>query len=416
MEFTTHDHNILRGLAKEVAEIAADPVMAKRKQMWVEHNGLHSTYPMMLVFPEGAWEELLPMSEMQCQNLKAREIEMNLRSRIYSYHHFQDDTVVEAEWVELAVLRDTGWGLEPRRKESTTARGAYAIEPVLKDRSDLEKMHFPELIYSEKATRTNVECMQGLFGDILNVKPKGIAHLSYHLPSRYIFLRGLGEMMMDMVEAAGFVHEVMAFFEEGHHRLRKQILELNLLSLNNDNTYHSSGGNGYTDELPKPGFDPNRVRPCDIWSSAESQELAQVSPKMHNEFVMQYEKRLLEPFGLTGYGCCEDLTRKLDDVFTIPHIRRISCSPFADVDVCAEKLKGNYIFSWKPKPSHLVGNFDPAAIRSYVRHTLEVTQANGCVLEMILKDTHTVEHHPERMDEWTRIARETTNEMVGVHQ
>jgi hypothetical protein len=63
-----------------------------------------------------------------------------------------------------------------------------------------------------------------------------------------------------------------------------------------------------------------------------------------------------------------------------------------------------------------VGNFDPVAIGSYVRHTLEVTQANGCVLEMILKDTHTVEHHPERMDEWTRIARETINEVVGVHQ
>jgi hypothetical protein len=42
-----------------------------------------------------------------------------------------------------------------------------------------------------------------------------------------------------------------------------------------------------------------------------------------------------------------------------------------------------------------------------------VTQANGCVFEMILKDTHTCEHHPERFDAWTRIAREEMQDMAG---
>ena len=213
-------------------------------------------------------------------------------------------------------------------------------------------------------------------------------------------------MLTDMADRPDFVHRVLSFLEEGHRRFLGQLVEANLLSLNNDNTYHSSGGNGYTDELPAPGFDPTQVRPCDLWASAESQELAQVSPRMHAEFALAYEKRLLEPFGLTGYGCCEDLSRKLDAVLTIPHIRRVSISPFADVDRCAPKLKGNSIFSWKPHPSHLVGNFNPQAIRAYIRHTLEVCREHGCVLEMILKDTHTCEFHAERFDEWTRIARE----------
>lgn len=118
---------------------------------------------------------------------------------------------------------------------------------------------------------------------------------------------------------------------------------------------------------------------------------------------------MLEPFGLTGYGCCEDLSRKLDEVFTIPHIRRISISPFANVDVCAEKLKGKYIFSWKPHPAHLVGEFNEDMIRAYLRHTLDVAREHGCVLEMILKDTHTCEFHTERFDRWTRITREEVN-------
>jgi hypothetical protein len=187
----------------------------------------------------------------------------------------------------------------------------------------------------------------------------------------------------------------------------QQYVAQNLLCLNNDNTYHSSGGNGYTDELPAEGFDPQRVRLCDMWGSAEAQELAQVSPEMHEEFSLKHEKRLLAPFGLNGYGCCEDLARKLDDVFKIPHIRRISISPFADVERCAEKLKGNYIFSWKPHPAHLVGDYSPERIRQYIRHAVDVAKAHGCVLEMILKDTHTCENRPERFDEWCRIARDT---------
>ena len=132
--------------------------------------------------------------------------------------------------------------------------------------------------------------------------------------------------------------------------------------------------------------------------------MAQVSPQMHAEFILAYEKRLLEPFALTGYGCCEDLTDKLDDVFTIPHLRRISVSPWADVDECAERLEGDYIFSWKPNPVHLVGHFDSQSIRSYIEHTLEVTQ--NCIVEMVLKDTHTCEYHPERFTQWTDVAQD----------
>jgi hypothetical protein len=143
-----------------------------------------------------------------------------------------------------------------------------------------------------------------------------------------------------------------------------------------------------------------------MWASAESQELAGVSPRMHREFALRYERELLAPFGLTGYGCCEDLSRKLEDVLALPNMRRISISPFADPVLSAERLKGRAIFSWKPQPAHLVGEFDPDLIRAYIRRTLDACREHGCVLEMILKDTHTCEFQPERFDRWTQIARE----------
>ena len=406
MKLSNHDRSVIRDLAREVAEVAARPEITLRRQKWIEHNSLRSGEPMMLIFPEGSWTELLPASQMQCEDEQARAIEWNLRHRLYTFHHFQDDTVIEAEWVVNAPVTNTGWGLEPVKEPSPDERGAFRILPVLNERADLAKLRFPHLIYDEDAHLRTLEEMHDLLGDILTVKRKGIAHISYHLWSQYLHLRGTHRYMEDMMDAPDFIQEVMAFFEQGHHRLLQQMIGLNLLSLNNDNTYHSSGGNGYTDQLPAPGFNPDCVRPCDIWASAESQELALVSPRMHRDFALEYESRLLAPFGLTGYGCCEDLSRKIEDILRIPNMRRISISPFADIERSAEALKGRAIYSWKPQPAHLVGEFQPEMVRAYIRRTIDVCKAQGCYLEMILKDTHTCEHHPERFDEWTRIARE----------
>jgi len=410
MKILNSDKLILRDLAKRVAEIADLPVMEQRRKMWTEHNSLRSNYPLMLFFPEGSWNELLPPSALKCEGEKARTIEQKLRVRIYTFEHFKDDTVVEKEWIVDKHIENTGWGLEMRWIQSNVAKGAGHYDPVLKDPSDLKKLRYPEISYNEKISLKNLAEMKELFGDILDVKLKGIYWLPFYIAALYANFRGLEEMMLDMYTEPQMLHDAMAFLTEGNIRLVKQYVEQNLLSLNNDNTYHASGGNGFTDELPLANFDPSRIRPCDMWASAQAQELAQVSPEHHYEFVLQYEKTIIEPFGLIGYGCCEDLTKKLDNLFTIPNLRRISISPWADVDICAEKLKGDYIFSWKPNPAYLVGNFNENFIRENIKHTVEVAKQNNCVLEIILKDTHTCENHPERFDRWSEIAREVINE------
>jgi hypothetical protein len=400
-----HERAIVRDLAKQVKELAEQPIMAERRDMWIRHNRLERVRPMILIFPEGSWREIHPESSLQCEHETARELEDELRGRLLFPEVIRDDSVIEAEWVIRKAISDTGWGIESQWTFSDAEKGAGAYDPVIKTPADLKKLKFPEVSHDESETRRKVEAAEDLVGDILNVRLKGRAHVSFHLMAIYCRLRGLEQVMLDMCENPNMLHDAMAFLEEGHHNLLKQYVDLNLLSLNNDGTYHSSGGVSYSDELPLPDYDPDRIRPCDMWASAEAQELAQVGPEMHEAFSLQYERRLLAPFGLNGYGCCEDLTLKLDDVLTIPNIRRVSISPFtADLETCAEGLGDRCIFSWKPHPSHLVGAFDPSHIRKYIKHTLDVTR--GCVIEMILKDTHTCENHPERFTQWSDIARE----------
>ncbi len=404
MSIPQNERSIVRDLGKQVAEIAQLPVMRERRAMWKRHNSLERVRPMILVFPEGAWREMLPESELQCSHPTARSVEDYLRGRIVYFNQLHDDTVIEDEYVVRKAISSTGWGLEFKQIDSGAARGAWAFDPVVHTADDLKKITAPEVTHDEVETQRRLDEVQGLIGDLLRVSLKGIGHIGFHPMAIYCRLRGLERVMWDMCENPDMLHEAMSRLEEAYRGMVRQYEELNLLSLNNDNTYHSSGGNGYTDELPKEGFDPERVRPCDMWASAEAQELAQVGPEMHEEFCLQYERRLLEPFGLNGYGCCEDLGQKLDYVFQIPNIRRISISPFAKVEPCAEKLQGDYIFSWKPHPAHLVGAFDPEHIRRYIQHALDATR--GCVIEMVLKDTHTCENQPERFTIWTDIARE----------
>ena len=403
----SQDRSILRELAQRLAEIGHLPVMAQRRDLWTRHNQLQRTRPLVLVFPEGSWEELLPWASMRCQGDRARAIEWNLRSRIYTYEHFMDDTVIEPHYVVHKAVEVSGWGLESKEKPSTETRGAWAFVPVIHEPKDLERLQLPKVSHDAERTQHDLKEAQDLFGDILEVKLKGVDHISFHFMAIYTRLRGLEEVMWDMHDRPQMVHDAMAILEEGYRGIVQQYIDLNVLSLNNDDTYHSSGGVGYTSELPAPGFDPERVRPCDMWASAESQEMAEVSPAMHAEFVLPYEKRVLEPFGLNGYGCCEDLCAKLGDVFTIPNLRRISVSPFADVSRCAEQIQDKYIFSWKAHPAHLVGEFDGEKIFHYLRDGLEASA--DCIVEVVLKDTHTCDNHPERFRHWTAIAREVVN-------
>lgn len=408
--FNASDVRILRDLGKRVRDIASLPVQEQRIALWKRHNDLEPGRPMLLVFPEGAWRELMPVETFACEGEEARGIERMLRQRIYYHEHLNDDTVVHAYLDVPKVVTNSGWGLEPKRIESPEYLGAWKFDPIVFEPADMKKMRYPIISHDEKATATRYEAVRDALGDILTVRVRGIATVSWHLMAAWTKLRGLEQVMMDMVEAPGFVHDAMRFLTEGYKGMLRQYVEQNLLELNNNYTYHNSGGNGWTDKLPTPGFDGKHVRLQDMWGSAESQELAEVSPAMHAEFALKYEKELLVPFALTGYGCCEALHHKLDDVLTIPHIRRISMSPWADVRVAAQKLGRKAIFSWKPKPAMLVGSYNEQYIRAYLREALAAMR--GCVCEIILKDTHTVENRPERMHRWLEIAREEIDRMA----
>jgi hypothetical protein len=428
---TEEDRRLLRGLAERVAEIASDPINEQRRQRWREHNGLKKGKPIVLVFPEGAWAELLPSDRLKIHNNFWGGFEWYLRHLIYRWEHMRDDNVIEPELRIPLVYSSTGWGIgartvAPESKVNKSGQGipswasalaeewvptvrrdeAVAFDPQLKDPKDIDKLKVPGITYDMEPIQHYLNAAKEVFGDILRVGIKRKPGVGAGLTDTLVGMRRFDQLSVDMYERPQWVHEIMEFMTQNTLALMDYLERNVALDLNNSHDYVGSGGLGYTDELPASGFE-GKARFIDLWGHSAAQYFALVSPEMHWEFSLQYEIRILDRYGLNCYGCCEPLTHKFDIAKQIPRLRRVSVSPWADVKIAAQELEAQYIFSWKPNPAQMVGDFHVERVRKDVERVLEV--ASDCVLEIILKDTHTVGNKPERVEKWI----DTVQEMVS---
>jgi hypothetical protein len=140
---------------------------------------------------------------------------------------------------------------------------------------------------------------------------------------------------------------------------------------------------------------------------AMAQPFATVSPAMFEEYEINYLMPLFERFGLVYYGCCDPLEGKMNEVKRIPHLRKISVSPWAKRESCAEQIGRGYVLSNKPNPAFIAGTtFDEDLIRKDLESTREICKRYGCPLEYAFKDISTVKNDPLRLKREAEIAME----------
>jgi hypothetical protein len=397
------DRSYLRSLARRVKEISQKPRQALTRDLWVRHNKLEQTRPMYIFYPEDGWIDLLGAEKLQLQAPFWRNYEWYLQHLIYRDQEIDDDFVIEPEIsvpVEHTIIDENyGFDLQYQRVADT---GAYRWDPPLKQYSDAKKLRKPRLEIDEKKTRQRVEQVTDVFGDIFEVKTTLASCMAVNHPGILAAMRGIQQMMLDMVDAPQFLHEILEIITEGYFELFEQMEASGYLRRNTWGHYVDSGGNGYTDELPLHK-DDNSIRLSDLWGFGVAQEFSEVSPKMHAEFSLQYQNRVLELFGINSYGCCEPYTHKFDVVKTVPRLRRVSISPWCDTVVAVEKLGREIIFSWKPNPAIILYEQDFNKVRNYIRENLVI--ARDCILEIFFKDPVHLKGKEQRLKEFTRMMR-----------
>ena len=399
------DRDILRELASRAAEIAALPVQQKTISLWKALNGLKPVRPMVMI-DQIPWHEMDVDGELalQTEDGFCRGIETRLRRTLYSWRHMRADMVVEPVIDIPKVIRGMGFGIETVEKRAVSdprnsVVGHYYIDQM-KTEEDVGKIRVPEVLLDEEATAQAQEKAHELFDGIMPVRMQGC--LPGFAPWDLIVQwRGAGNVLLDLADRPEFMHNIMSRLTDAQLSTLDQLEEKGLLGFG-QNTIHCSGA--HTDELPASGFDPQRPRAKDLWTSGMAQIFSAVSPAMHQEFELDYAFRWYSRFGLVYYGCCEPLDQKIDIIRGIPHARKISMSPWVDQDNGAELIGGDFVFSRKPNPAFLADTWDPDAVERDLRDTLEHCTRHRCPVEFILKDISTVHYEPQRLWEWADIA------------
>jgi len=408
---TASDVSILRDLAKRYAEAAAKPVQDERRELWRKHNSLVRTRPLIYVRWLAAWHEA-PESRLQCQDPFFQGHERFLRQMIFQ-DTLDDDYILEPWITQHATLvtpPEGLWGLPIRHSAKTDPRGSWKFAPTLVTLDDADRMVAPHHVVDEEATVNNVVRLRDAIGDIIEVNiDRAPAYRGWNADISTLLtqLRGLEPLMLDMVDNPAWLHRVLAFMRDGILAVHEEAEAAGDWRLCD----HANQAMPYAFELRDPQANSAPVDRRNLWTFVAAQEYTLISPAMHDEFLLQYQLPIMSKFGLAAYGCCEDLTRKIDMLRQVPNLRRIAVTPVANVARCAEQIGADYVFSWRPNPAQMICcGFDPGLIRKVVRDAMEASK--GCHVDITLKDVETVQGKPENLREWVKIVRSIADQYV----
>jgi hypothetical protein len=399
----------LRELAKRYTDASASQEHERTKELWRRLHDRRMQRPMIYIWVIIFTEEFEEVANPVCRHPLFREAEKRLRIDLY-HHSTGDDYLLEPFidfWAVRKGMENGPWGIRTHIVESKGgAYKAYA-DPPLKDLADLSLLRPAGHHIDEAATAVNLSLLQDAIGDILPVSVIRQPHYSASFPVFLPHFRGLEQVMIDMVDNPADLH-----------RLLEKMLATTLAAMDRADAagdYRTADASVQSAPYSSYTPDPFPVRPArrqDLWCFAQAQDFTLISPQMHDEFALRYQQPIMEQFAASAYGCCEDLTRKIDILRKVKNLKMISVAPAANLEKCAEQIGSDYVVSWRPNPTDQVcTSFDHERIRRTIREGCQILNRNGCHYEINLKDVVSLCGERERLREWVSIVREVIGGM-----
>ena len=402
------EFQIFRELANEYKEICFSKHQKELRELWRAHNSLEKTeVPVICSWDEGSnLAALLLRPELKCSDPRLARYELFLRNS--TYHNKMGDDWIYEPWLTIPAQKKypKNSGLWGQIVEETRIGQAFIIKPVVKKIEDIDSLIYTPYEIDETATAETVsfyeEALDGILELCINRRPiyygLGGSDISLSLSE----LLGLENMMIAMAEEPELVHTLAAFLRDAILKQFREGEESDCWTACGG--WWENQGTPYCKELPDPDPGKNYSSGKNLWTFMAAQEFTLISPQMHEEFMLQYQMPIMEKFALVSYGCCENLTTKINILKKIPNLRKISIAPTANVAKCAEQIEDKYVFAWRPNPAMVCALFDSNTIHEQIRKGLE--ESKGCIVDIMLKDVSTVQNEPERLFKWVQIVKE----------
>jgi hypothetical protein len=400
----SRERDLVRELARQVVELASSEEYEARRRRWRDVNERRRPdRAPVWCRPAGVWRDLLPASAIECADPLCRSVEYTFRQHLYK-HWVGDDHIVEPWWgVGAAWDCDTpyAWGLRTGHQVGSTELGGFRYDPPVKSVEDYEKITVPTFAYNAQRTEETLGRMSDLLGEAMPVRLVCGPPLGPHQNTYLEQLRGMAPMLEDLAFRPELVHRAMAKLTEGVLGALRAAEETGVVTTNHHEPMFCS--------------DPVNGEPADgkvglhnLWTAANSQEFQEVSPRMQEEFLLNYQTPIFQQFGAVQYGCCEDLTQKIDIVLRIPNLRVFVSSAWTDLDRVIEKCGTRYTIMWRQSAAAVVFPDDLEPIRRHLTEGLRKLQ--GHHYQIVLRELETLQGHPNRLQEWARLAAELAEE------
>ncbi|MHB8962310.1 MAG: uroporphyrinogen decarboxylase/cobalamine-independent methonine synthase family protein [Saccharofermentanales bacterium] len=400
-----NDKKILRELASQYFEYINSDKNRSNILLHKKVNDLQPSRPIVLI-DEIPWHEMNLDNELDlhCTEEQNRNIEFFFRTQIFRWIHMPADMVLEPYFPVYKAITSTGTGLGRITKEHDANALSYVFVDQLQNDADLEKLHNEVITYDRGRTMQDFSRIAELFGDILPVRITGEA-TGYGLGCKtmddIVILRGLEHFFYDFIDRPAFMHRMIGRLTD---IFLDRVRQYNELELFDTDAYYCHSTSALTNDLHPDHNHPNSKN---VWGRGLAQIFASVGPDMQDEFDTQYMIRAMEPFGLIYYGCCEPLDTKIHLLEQIRNLRKISITPWADIDRAAEIIRNRYVIASKPNPAFLAAkNLNEDAISKELSRIVSACRRNGCTADIVLKDITTVCNSPENLFRWEKIAME----------
>jgi len=406
MMLNKQDVSIIRRLAAELAKIAKLPVQEEKIRLWRKLNAKKPERPMVMI-NQVCWNEMNVNDELtlRCTDKECRGYEEQLRRTLYQWKHFPVDMVVEPFIRVQKAINNTGFGISVEehtvKTDDSNSVVSHAFTNQFQTDDDLEKIKTPMISHDVAETMRRLSVAHELFDGLLEVRPWGAdPYLSIWDPISHWM--GVEDALYAIIDRPEFMHRLVGRMTDGYMSMLDQLEDQGLMC-GPQSLIHCTGA--YTDELPAPGYNPEKPRLKDLWTFGIAQMFSTVSPDMFKEYEVDYVSRICARFGLVYYGCCDPLDGKMNEVRMIPNVRKVSMSPWANEERGASEIKNQYVYSRKPNPALVAfETFDTDLVRKELTTTRDICETHGCPLELILKDISTVKYEPQRLTKWADIA------------
>ena len=413
------NNSYLRNLAGRYAESSYGEAMTQRREKWRLHNRLQEkTFPFHIEDNGTFLRDLTP--PLQCENELERNLEAELLRVITSYEKVDDDRIIPNLFVVDWATNLSNYCDELEFTHSEHGGGAthgFASNKPIKDiDADFEKIKRRTISLDRELTLRRSALAAEVFEGLLPVTVGRTSSLySNGITNKAVHLLGMQDLYLQMAMNPDAVHRLLYFLAEDNLALGKWEDDQGLLILNNDgNQGYCSGSSQYSDEIPGRAIDEGtEVHSEDRYGYLEAQEAAGLSPDMFGEFLMPHFKKIAAKFKLMKFGCCEPAHGFMPHLNELHGLRKVSVTPWCDLEKQAAICNRDIIWSRKPTPLKLCDSvFDPDEFRAHIQETLEI--GTEFFIEFIFRDTNRLTGDmAQRVSQACEIVRDTTGHPEG---